>query len=251
MKLDKNISQVKEMEMKLIKMMPLVFMLFANLANSEVLEIYSWKASPGKANDMIERMQAAAKIHSDLGIGVTISSLGLGTALDFDYVLRYDDQESWGRLKDETAASNEWNNFLQEVSDKPVGELLGSFSMVNHDARNMADNFTKTGQVSRVFRWEPAPGAEGAASLRQRFAISKSIHENLGARIETYQVNEGIEGLRDMLYIMIFDSHTHMSEVFAAIGQSSEWQMHQNAGANSKYQTTLKRRLIFTTAANY
>ena len=176
----KILNKPRKWELKLIKIMPLVFMFFANLANSEVLEIYSWKASPGKANDMMERMQAAAKIHSDLGIGVTISSLGLGTALDFDYVLRYDDQESWGRLKDATAASNEWNGFLQEVSDKPVGELLGTFSMVNHDARNMADNFTKTGQVSRVFRWEPAPGAEGAASLRQRFAISKSIHENLG-----------------------------------------------------------------------
>ena len=68
---------------------------------------------------------------------------------------------------------------------------------------------------------------------------------------DAQNANEGIDGLRDMLYIMIFDSHTHMSEVFAAIGQSSEWQMHQNAGANSKYQTTLKRRLIFTTAANY
>ena len=73
---------------------------FARHSAGEILEVYTWKPYPGKAEQLLQTFEEAAEIHSSLGIGVTINALGVGTSQDMDYVLRYDDLESYGRLKD-------------------------------------------------------------------------------------------------------------------------------------------------------
>ena len=80
---------------------------------------------------------------------------------------------------------------------------MSSFSMMNHDVSEMARNFAKEGQVVGFFRWEPATGLAGAEALRQGFITAKGIHESLGARVETYQVTNGVAGVNDMIYLMI------------------------------------------------
>ena len=68
---------------------------WSSIVHGEILEIYTWKPYPGEANKLIADMQEAAEIHADLGISVTISALGIGTAGDIDYVLSYEYLESW------------------------------------------------------------------------------------------------------------------------------------------------------------
>ena len=100
-----------------------VLVMFAQASLGEILEVYTWKPYPGKAEQLLQTFEEAAEIHSSLGIGVTINALGVGTSQDMDYVLRYDDLESYGRLKDANFADPNWNTFLAKARANPSGEL--------------------------------------------------------------------------------------------------------------------------------
>ena len=225
---------------------------WSSIVHGEILEIYTWKPYPGEANKLIADMQEAAEIHADLGISVTISALGIGTAGDIDYVLSYEDLESWGRLKDATNNSLRWNTFYQRLGENPSGELVESFMMTNHDASNRVNPFTETGSVVGFFRWEPAPGLAGSEALRQGFATAKSIHETLGARVESYQVNNGQEGVSDMMYLMIYNNYSHMAEVNAAMFTNADWiAFQQSVDAQPEMAATLKFSGIAQMAGSY
>ena len=88
--------------------------LFAQNSLGEILEVYTWKPFPGRSEQLLQTFEQAATIHSKLGIGVTINALGVGTSQNVDYVLRYDDLESYGRLKDANFYDEEWNTFLEK-----------------------------------------------------------------------------------------------------------------------------------------
>ena len=174
------------------KLLVLLFLTaFARHSAGEILEVYTWKPYPGKAEQLLQTFEEAAEIHSSLGIGVTINALGVGTTQNMDYVLRYDDLESYGRLKDANFGDTSWNTFLAKARANPSGELVSSWSANNLDSSNMADDFTDQGQVIAFFRWQPAPGAAGLQAMTQGAMTSKPIHEDLGARIETYLINSG------------------------------------------------------------
>ena len=125
----------------------LLTIILSSIGHSEILEIYSWKPYPGKANELMADMQEAAEIHADLGIGATISALGIGTSGDIDYVLSYEDIESWGKLKDAIDSSQRWNAFYQRLAENPSSELIQSFMMTNHDASNRVNSFTQAAQL--------------------------------------------------------------------------------------------------------
>ena len=197
--------------------------LFAQNSLGEILEVYTWKPFPGRSEQLLQTFEQAATIHSKLGIGVTINALGVGTSQNVDYVLRYDDLESYGRLKDANFYDEEWNTFLAKARANPSGELVSSWSANNIDPSNMADDFTEEGQVIAFFRWQPAPGAVGLQTMIQGASESKPIHENLGARIETYQINSG-ENRGQVLYLMIYDNFSDMAKTTAAMATSVEWQ---------------------------
>ena len=200
-----------------------VLIMFAQASLGEILEVYTWKPYPGKAEQLLQTFEEAAEIHSSLGIGVTINALGVGTSQDMDYVLRYDDLESYGRLKDANFADPNWNTFLAKARANPSGELVSSWSANNLDSSSMADDFTEQGQVIAFFRWQPAPGAAGLQAMRQGAMTSKPVHEDLGARIEAYQINSG-ENRGQVLYLMIYDSFSDMARTNSAMASSSEWQ---------------------------
>ena len=206
------------------KLLVLLFLTaFAGHSACEILEVYTWKPYPGKAEQLLQTFEEAAEIHSSLGIGVTINALGVGTTQNMDYVLRYDDLESYGRLKDANFRDTSWNTFLAKARANPSGELVSSWSANNLDSSNMADDFTEQGQVIAFFRWQPAPGAAGLQAMTQGAMTSKPIHEDLGARIETYLINSG-ENRGQVLYLMIYDSFSDMARTASAMASSSEWQ---------------------------
>ena len=227
-----------------------LFSLF-QIANAEILEVYTWKPYPGKAGQLLLDMQEAASIHSGLGVSVSINALGVGTSQDIDYVLRFDDLESWGRLSDAAVNSPEWNAFVAKVGENPTAELVSSFSLVNQDPSNMANDFTEPGQVINAFRWKPASGLEGTNALRQGFLTAKGIHENLGARVETYEINSSVD-VGQMQYLMIYDSYSHMAEVNAAMATDPEWLAFQSSVAAAPGQTaTLVWAIVASTIANW
>ena len=227
-----------------------LFSLF-QIANAEILEVYTWKPYPGKTDQLLLDMQEAASIHSGLGVSVSINALGVGTSQDIDYVLRFDDLESWGRLSDANANSPEWNAFVAKVGENPTAELVSSFSLVNQDPSNMANDFTEPGQVINAFRWKPASGLEGTNALRQGFLTAKGIHENLGARVETYEINSSVD-VGQMQYLMIYDSYSHMAEVNAAMATDPEWLAFQSSIAATPGQAaTLVWAIVASTIANW
>ena len=227
-----------------------LFSLF-QIANAEILEVYTWKPYPGKTDQLLLDMQEAASIHSGLGVSVSINALGVGTSQDIDYVLRFDDLESWGRLSDAAVNSPEWNAFVAKVGENPTAELVSSFSLVNQDPSNMANDFTEPGQVINAFRWKPASGLEGTNALRQGFLTAKGIHENLGARVETYEINSSVD-VGQMQYLMIYDSYSHMAEVNAAMATDPEWLAFQSSVAAAPGQTaTLVWAIVASTIANW
>ena len=227
-----------------------LFSLF-QIANAEILEVYTWKPYTGKTDQLLLDMQEAASIHSGLGIGVSINALGVGTAQDIDYVLRYDNLESWGRLNDAAVNSPEWNAFIAKAGVNPSAELVSSFSLFNQDPSNMADNFTDPGQVINAFRWKPAAGLEGTNALRQGFLTAKVIHENLGARVETYEINSSVD-VGQMQYLMIYDSYSHMAEVNAAMATDPEWLAFQSSVAAAPEQAaTMVWAIVASTIANW
>ena len=230
----------------------MIFTLCAQVSYGEILEIYTWKPYPGKAEQMLGAMREAAEIHSNAGIGVTISQLAQGTNQDIDYVLRFDDLDSWGALNDKNASNAEWNTFFSKFLANPHGELVSSFSMVNHDLSNMASNFANEGQVVGFFRWEPALGLAGAEALRQGFITAKGIHESLGARVETYQVTNGVAGVNDMIYLMIYDNYSHMAAVNKAMQTSSAWNaFQQSVDAQPSQAASLLSSGMAVMAASY
>ena len=231
----------------------LVTMIFCTtLVRAEILEIYTWKPYAGKSSELLADMQEAAAIHSALGIGVTISALGLGTASDFDYVLSYENMESWGRLNDAAVNDESWTTFFQKFSDNPSGELVQSFMMTNHDAQVTSNPFSSTGSVVGFFRWTPVPGLAGSEALRQGFATAKKIHERLGATVSSYQINNGQDGVSDMLYLLIFDNYSHMARVNTAMAQDLEWIEFQKAiDAQPNSAATLKLSGIAQMAGSY
>jgi len=206
--------------------------LFTSSAFSEIVEVYRWKAYPGKAAQLLSDMQEAAQIHSDMGIAVQINQLGIGSTQNVDYVMRFDDLESWGRLKDMNVVSREWNNFYSRVAADPGGELVESINGINTDTSVMADDF-ENGQVFSVFVWDPAPGR--SAELAQGFEAAANIHESLGARVEGY--TEGFGGTDNMHYVMIYDSWSDMAAAQERMATSEEWLAFQNVTATATEPT--------------
>ena len=113
--------------------------------------------------------------------------------------------------------------------------------MTNHDASNRVNPFTQVGSIVGFLRWDPALGLAGSEALRQGFMAAKSIYEVLGAKVESYQVNDGQEGVRDMMYLMIYDNYSQMAEVNAGMLTSSDWAaFQQSVDAEPGMAATLK-----------
>jgi len=189
----------------------------SSLAFTEVLEVYQWKADPGKGQQMLNNIAEAAEIHTELGATVGVYALNVGSENLIDYVLRFDDNESWGVYKDKVTSSEKFQRFWTKVSRNPTGELQMSLTGINLDASTKAADFPGP-FVYGVWVWDPSPGYE--AQLLQNFARAAEIHEGLGARAEAY--SEGFGGTGKYHYVLFFDNWTEMGKFFSKASQSAE-----------------------------
>ena len=204
--------------MKKIQILLITIMIaISSSAYAEVAEVYQWKADPGKSQQMLNNMVEAAEIHTELGATVGIYALNVGSQNLVDYVLRFDDNESWGVYKDKIASSEKFQRFWTKVSRNPTGELQMSLTGINLDASTKAADFAGP-FVYGVWVWDPSPGYE--AQLLQNFARAAEIHEGLGARAEAY--SEGFGGTGNYHYVLFFDNWTEMGKFFNSMAQSKE-----------------------------
>lgn len=212
----------------------LVFIISLN-AYSEVAEVYSYKADPGKGSVMIENMVEAAKIQRELGAHVTINQLDVGSEQQIDYVIRFDSIEEWGEVKDKLQANEGWNNFQSKVAANPSGTLQMSFAAGNLDANEKSSSFPNSG-VYGVWVWEVANGK--LPEVLENFAQAKVIHEKLGARIEYY--SEGLGLPNTLHYVALFDDWSDMASFLAAAATSQELLSFQ-AGVDADSATLVRQ----------
>ena len=117
--------------MKLLKLLTIgIFLNIPLYIQSEMAEVYSWKANQGEGAEMIEAMVNAAEIHRSLGATVTINQLDVGSQNQLDYVIRLDDVSQWGDFRDKLQSSPAWNSFWAEV-----GELKTQIIHINPTAK--------------------------------------------------------------------------------------------------------------------
>ena len=189
----------------------------SSMSYAEIVEVYTWKSFPGKGQQMLNNMEEAAEIQSSLGASVSINVLNVGSANEVDYVIRVDDMQSWGAIKDKLTTSPEWLRFWTKISRTPTGELQSSLTGINLDASKKAADFNGN-YVYGVWIWDPATGRD--AEVAQNLVRGRQIDESLGARVEVY--SEGVGGTGNYYYVMLFDSWSAMANAFTNMGTSTE-----------------------------
>lgn len=203
-------------------------------ASAEVLEVYNWKAHPGKAQQMYDTMAKAKAIQESVGISVDVFNLQVGSDMTVDYVLRFDSMADWGAKKDAINTNSKWMALWAESSAAGNADLQSSLVGINLDPSIMADDFDNL-VVYNVFVWQPSPGQ--AANLVARMIEAKAIHEDLGARIDIY--SEGIGGTGNYHYVISAKSWTELAAVNTRMSESKAWSAFQ--AANDPNAATLIR----------
>tara|TARA_B100000575_G_C23045686_1_gene601910 strand:+ start:305 stop:1000 length:696 start_codon:yes stop_codon:yes gene_type:complete len=202
---------------------------FSTLSLSEVVEVYQWKAFPGKNMEMMESMMKAANIHEKQGAAVAIDVHNVGSTQQVNYVLRWDNSKSYARSKDLQASSQEWVEFWAEANKNPSGEMMASFAANNLDQTRKASDFDGS-YVYSANIWKVQPGKD--RQLIERFMQSKPILEKAGARVEIYQANWGAPG--EYHYVLMFDSWSDLQVSFSKLGPGSEWAEYMQSRANDE-----------------
>ena len=225
-------------------LMAIVFMSsISSAVFAEVVEVYRWKVYPGKDVETLALFERSAAIHNGMGISVQINRLNIGTTQQLDYVMRYDDVASWGRLKDEASTSADFLELYAEYVANPPAELVESIRGTNLDPTIMASDFGDE-TVFSVYVWEPDRGT--TPQLIEGFKLSEALHENYGARIEGYQESYG--GSTKMHYVALFES---WSALAAFESNEDMVQFANNLNSNPDSTSTLVTSYTGTTIATY
>ncbi len=85
------------------------------LSFAEMIEVYTWKAFPGKSAEMINTFTKAKGIHEEAAASVEIIQRMTGSTQEVDYVMRSDDATAWGASMDPANSPNmdaQWQSFL-------------------------------------------------------------------------------------------------------------------------------------------
>ena len=212
--------------MKLIRFLCVhVSILISCSAFSEVVEVYTWKAFPGKNSEMIAVFTEAKKLHEEAGASVAIVQRGVGSTQEVDYVMRWDDPSSWGKSMDNALGSSrmtkKWQAFLAKANLDPAGEMVSSLSGWNLDSSKKAADFNGS-FVYGAWVWDVTPGRN--ADFIESASRAKAIHEALGARVEIYQ--EGVGGTNRMHYLMIWEGYAAWAKTITKLGTSEAWADH-------------------------
>ena len=191
---------------------------FSPYAVAEVIEVYTWKAFPGKGTLMMSNMADAAAIHTAEGASVYVYAHNVGSTQLVDYVLRWDNRGAWGATKDKSRGSEKWVEFWAKTSGDPSGELVSSLSGRNLDASVKAESFRGLNTYG-VWVWDPAPGKN--AEVLRTFAAATNIHQSLGARVDSYA--EGFGGTGNYHYLLSFKSWSDMAAFQDKLGSDPRW----------------------------
>jgi|TARA_B110000438_G_C15801622_1_gene645412 hypothetical protein len=195
------------------------FLVWSTTIQSEIVEVYTWKAIPGETASLLSNMQAAAVLHSSDGADVDINQLNVGAEQVYDYILRYDDLEAWGKSKDATASNQGWVDFWNEVGSTPAGVLQSSFTGNNLDTSVKANAFADY-NVFAAYVWNANTGYD--SELLSNFAKAKQIHESLGAKVHYYTEGFG-SNPGSYHYVMLYKNWTQMGKVQQELTSNSEW----------------------------
>ena len=186
-------------------------------AQSEILEVYRWQATPGMANEMLTTWRAAKAIHEKAGAKVYAIQGDIGSDLNPSYLMRWNSEAEWGASKDAMAASQEWQALWAKASAEGAAKLQWSMRAVNLDPSVKANSFDDV-NVFSLFIWRPAPGK--TPDLIKAFAKSKQIHAALGARVEAYL--ESFGGVSNLHYSLSFESWSAMAAFNQKLERSEE-----------------------------
>ena len=195
-----------------------IFLSISTVSFADVVEVFQWKAFPGKGQDMLESMSKAAKIYASEGGQVSIDAHNIGSTQLINYVIRWDNSKDYARSKDLQRSSKAWADFWAESNANPAGELVASFSANNLDPSKKASDF-KGSYVYSATIWKVNPGKDLA--LITRFMEAKPILEAAGARVEIYAGGWGAPG--EYHYVLMFDSWTALEASFSKLGPGSDW----------------------------
>ena len=195
-----------------------IFLSISTVSFADVVEVFQWKAFPGKGQDMLESMSKAAKIYASEGGQVSIDAHNIGSTQLINYVIRWDNSKDYARSKDLQKSSKAWADFWAESNANPAGELVASFSANNLDPSKKASDF-KGSYVYSAAIWKVNPGKDLA--LITRFMEAKPILEAAGARVEIYAGGWGAPG--EYHYVLMYDSWAALEASFSKLGPGSDW----------------------------
>ena len=195
-----------------------IFLSISTVSFADVVEVFQWKAFPGKAQEMLESMSKAAKIYASEGGQVSIDAHNIGSTQLINYVIRWDNSKDYAKSKDLQRSSKAWADFWAESNANPAGELVASFSANNLDPTKKASDF-KGSYVYSAAIWKVNPGKDLA--LITRFMEAKPILEAAGARVEIYAGGWGAPG--EYHYVRMYDSWTALEASFSKLGPGSDW----------------------------
>ena len=206
---------------------------FSTITFSDVVEVYTWKAKPGKDAELIQLFRDAAVIHENEGAIVAMEAMNVGDTMGtYQYVMRWDNLVDWGISKDKLNTSAEWTALGEKYTPGELGEMTSSLSGVNLDSSVKASDFSDP-FVYSVQVWDPTPGK--IQELLSNFMMAKSMIEATGARVEIY--SEGTGGNAKFHYVLLHENWTKMGEVYAALGSSEEWLAFQSSTAQGNAAT--------------
>ena len=196
------------------------FFVWSATVQSEVIEVFTWKAIPGKTASLLSNMQVAAALHTKDGADVDINQLNVGAEQVYEYVLRYDDFESWGKAKDAVALNPGWVEFWHESGPyRPAGVLQSSFSGSNLDPSVKASDFADY-KVFGVYVWNANPGYN--VEMLSNFAKAKEIHESMGAKVHYYTEGFG-DNPGSFHYVMLYKNWTQMGKIQEKLASDEAW----------------------------
>ena len=206
---------------------------FSTITFSDVVEVYTWKAKPGKDAELIQLFRDAAVIHENEGATVAMEAMNVGDTMGtYQYVMRWDNLVDWGISKDKLNTPAEWAALGEKYTPGELGEMTSSLSGVNLDSSVKASDFSDP-FVYSVQVWDPTPGK--IQELLSNFMMAKSMIEATGARVEIY--SEGTGGNGKFHYVLLHENWTKMGEVYAALGSSEEWLAFQSSTAQGNAAT--------------
>jgi len=195
-----------------------LFLSFSYSMNSEVLEIYTWKANEGELDKMLDAFMEAKEIHESEGdVVVSIEQTDMGGTGEYQYTMRWDDLLQWGSYKDMIVNSERWQKFWSKWSKNPSAKLVATVSGSSMD-NSKAEDYRNL-YVWSAYEWRPAPGR--TADMLERMSKSKSIIEKTGAKVTIY--SEAAGGTNDYHFVMFYDNWTEMAKSFNNLSSNQEW----------------------------